>query len=129
MGGQINAMTLENNLRIQIDNYILQDPAMPLPGVLSRDILLLYTKRYSQGCSLHKKYALYLCIIVCLPVEEINYGVSIQRVTLPQVKWTDLGYMYQHEQISEHNVEWKQVENASIYVNMYIMVCDNLFKY
>ena len=37
--------------------------------------------------------------------------------------------MYQHEQISEHNVEWKQVENASIYVNMYIMVCDNLFKY
>ena len=86
MGGQINAMTLESNLRIQIDNYILQDPAMPLPGVLSRDILLLYTKRYSQGCSLHKKYALYLCIIVCLPVEEINYGVSIQRVTLPQVK-------------------------------------------
>ena len=44
-------------------------------------------------------------------------------------KWTDPGYMYQHEQISEHNVEWKQVENASIYVNMYIMVCDNLFKY
>ena len=110
--------------------YILQEPAMPVPGVLIRDILLLYTKRYSQGCSLHKKYAL-LCIrtTVCLLLEEINHGVSIQWVTLPQVKWMDLGDMYQHEQISEHNAEWKQVENASIYVNMYIMVCDNLFKY
>ena len=108
--------------------YIPQDPAMPLPGILIRDILFLYTKRYSQGCSLHKKYALlYVCTTVCLLVEEIHYGVFIQRVTLPQVKWTDPGYMYQHEQISEHNVEWKQVENASIYVNMYIVVCDNLF--
>ena len=36
----------------------------------------------------------------------------------------DPGYMYQHKQILENNVEWKQVENDSIYVNMYIMVCE-----
>ena len=60
---------------------------MPLPGILIRDIWFLYTKRYSQGCSLHKKYELlYVCTTVCLLVEEIHYGVFIQRVTLPQVK-------------------------------------------
>ena len=60
---------------------------MPLPGILIRDVLFLYTKRYSQVRSLHKKYALlYIWTTVCLLVEEINYSVFIQQVTLPQVK-------------------------------------------